>query len=247
MSESVRPTVDEIYHLLKRTSIPTVLVEGKCDVILYRRIEEDLKQYGVDILPAGNKGAVLALRERILNDPVSCQVLFIVDKDLWVHCSPGHGHDELITTEGYSIENDLFRDGELENLLSADEGKVFRAELAVFVEWYALSVNRSLAGIEDGFRTHPNKILDNRDETVMNMQLHVGEHYPHKLKDEIIADYRRVLRGKSLFALLVRRLSGRKRNTKFGVNQLMEIGASRRGENYHRICSAVRARLEGGG
>ncbi|MEA9621393.1 hypothetical protein QY703_20080, partial [Xanthomonas campestris pv. incanae] len=135
----------------------------------------------------------------------------------------------------------------LENLLSADEEKIFRAELASFVEWYALSVNRSLAGAESGFRSHPNKILDNSAETAVSMQLHVGEHYPHLFKEEIIADYRRVLRGKSLFALLVRRLSGRKRNTKFGVNQLMEIGASRRGENYHRICSAVRSKLEGGG
>lgn len=52
-------TVDEIFETLKRTSLPTVLVEGKDDIIFYRAIEKDLKEFGVDMLPRGIRGRCL--------------------------------------------------------------------------------------------------------------------------------------------------------------------------------------------
>lgn len=66
-SSKPRPSVDELFALLKKTTIPTILVEGKDDIIIYRRIEDDLDDIGVDMLPAGNKGSVLELREKIKN------------------------------------------------------------------------------------------------------------------------------------------------------------------------------------
>ena len=240
------PTTDELYALLKRTSLPTVLVEGKDDIIFYRKIEEDLRSLGVDMLAAGNKGAVLELRRRISENPVSSPMVFVVDKDLWVHNNVNGGEDpeEVITTHGYSIENDLYIDGELEDLLSVEEKHAFREELNKFVYWYALAVSRSLRGAESAFRTHPGKILDDEEHYAAEIALSEGEVYPEELLGTLRDNYSSLLRGKSLFALLVRELSSKRREVKFSVKQLMEIGASRRGVNYQQMSKRIQEALE---
>ena len=245
-SDKARPTVDELFELLKKTSLPTVLVEGKDDIIFYRDVEHELRSFGVDMLPAGNKEAVLELRRRIFNAPVSSTMIFVVDNDLWVHASPSDTDNVVgvITTDGYSIENDLYMDGDLESLMTPEESSKFSAELKIFARWYALSIARSLAGLDSAFRTHPGKILD--DDVFYNeqVQLNVNESYPETLFNEIFSNYARVLRGKSLFALLSRQLSSKRREVKFSGKQLLAFGASRKGPNFQKICGSIRISLE---
>ncbi|MDR7057751.1 hypothetical protein J2W70_005152 [Pseudomonas koreensis] len=245
-SEKPRPTVNEIFELLKRSYIPTVLVEGKNDIIFYRKVEEDLQDYGVDMLPAGNKGAVLELYEKIKNEPTPAPVVFVVDNDLWVH---GHFDgdqrpDGVITTRGYSIENDMYEDGELEILLNRDERDHFTGSLSKFVNWYALAVYRKINGGASTFRTHPGKILDDNIYYDSEIVLAKGEQYPDAFKKSILEKYSSVLRGKSLFALLLRQLSAKRREVKFGAMQLMELGAARKGANYQRLSLEIRAALD---
>ena len=249
MSEDkARPTVDELYELLKRTSLPTVLVEGKDDIIFYRKIEEDLSEFGVDMLPAGNKGAVLDLYKKLSSEASPLPIIYVVDNDLWVHgfVDAEEKPDEVITTKGYSIENDLYSDGELESLCSGVELAKFRGELDRFLYWYALAVSRKLHDRDSAFRTHPGKILDDVEFYDSETALIDNENYPDHLLAELKANYSSLLRGKSLFALLVRELSSKQRVTKFSVKQLMEIGASRRGENYQRLSSNIRSALADG-
>jgi len=241
-----RPTVDELFELLKRSSLPTVLVEGKDDIIFYRKIEESLQELGVDMLPAGNKDAVLKLRERILQSPISAPIIFVVDKDLWVHEDDGKLADYpgVITTEGYSIENDLFIDGDLESLLSAEELDRFRAELERFSKWYALAVKRHLSDGVSGFRVHPGKVLDDEEFYELQTRLKEDEVYPDDLYELVRTSYSRYLRGKSLFALLLRELSARRREVKFSGKQLMAFGASRKGQNFIRLHDSIKESLE---
>lgn len=244
-SAKCRPTVDELYELLKRTSLPTVLVEGKDDIIFYRKIEEELKEYGVDMLPAGNKDAVLTLRQKIAAQPISAPVVFVVDKDLWVHASPpAEEFYDVITTEGYSIENDLFVDGDLESLLDASELARYRADMEKFIRWYALAIYRHLNQVGSGFRTHPGKVLDDNEFYVAETSLTPGESYPDELYKEIVGSYSLYLRGKSLFALILRELSATRRETKFSGKQLMAFGASRKGPNFQRLYTAIKSSLE---
>lgn len=244
--ELPRPTVDELFEAIKRTHLPTVLVEGSDDIIFYRKIEEDLKNYGIDMLPAGNKSAVLDLYERIKNSNIRSAILFIVDNDLWMHKPPDNFDDykEVIRTNGYSIENDLYSDGALENLLNETERSNFHEELEKFTQWYALSVSRNLNGIESSFRTSPYKILDDQDYFEKETKLSPSEKYPNDLYNEIIENYQNLLRGKSLFSILLRQLSSKNRRTKFSNKQLMEFGASRKGPNYQKIRDSVQRTLE---
>ena len=240
-----RPTTDELLETLKRTALPTVLVEGVNDIIFYRKIEGELEDIGVDMLPAGNKDAVLELHEKLKLTNISSPIAFIVDNDLWIHKPPANKYniESIITTNGYSIENDLFIDGNLQKLLSPDEEIKFKDELHRFTRWYALSVNKQLNGGNSAFRTHPMKVLDDNEFYEKETALNINEPYPEKLFEEIIENYGRILRGKSLFAILVRQLSSKKREVKFSVKQLMELGASEKGENFYRICNAVKSAI----
>lgn len=243
---TARPTIVELFETLKRSSLPTVLVEGKDDIIFYRALEDELQEFGVDMLPAGNKHAVLDLQRRIIENPISAPVIFIVDKDLWVH-SQGSTEENtcgLITTDGYSIENDLFSDGDLKSLLSAEEKITFDRELHKFARWYALSISRQLNGETSPFRTHPGKVLDDEQFYTDEVTLKQNEPYPERLFGEIHSNHARIMRGKSLFALLLRQLSSPKRNVKFSSKQLMAVCAARKGENYQKIHTSIRNSLE---
>lgn len=239
-SSKVRPTVDELFALLKNTTIPTVLVEGKDDIVFYRRLENDLEDIGIDMLPAGNKGAVLALRERIKNEPVDAPIAFVVDKDLWVYSECDESLNDVITTDGYSIENDIFIDGELLELMSHEELDQFNNELRKFSHWYALTLTRSQQGVNVSFRESPYRVLNDSDFYNTATQLLEDEHYPEEFFELIHSQYGKLLRGKSLFALIVRQLSHPDRRTKFSGNQLMEIGAARKGERYAMIRDKIR-------
>lgn len=246
LATSPLPTTEELYAVIKRSSLPTVLVEGKDDIIFYRKVQQELQDFNVDMMPAGNKGAVLELYKKISEGPVLYPTVFVVDNDLWVHGydNAGEKYEHVITTHGYSIENDLYVDGDLESLLDPDELKRFRDEIERFTRWYALAVDRNLRGIPSTFRTHPGKVLDDEEYFSSEISLLEGEVYPEDLLAMIRANYPNVLRGKSLFALLVRELSAKKRNVKFSARQLMEFGASRKGANYQRMSARIRNVLE---
>lgn len=251
MDESKREiAIDELLRTLKNSSLPTVLVEGKDDMIFYRRLEEDLYDLGVDILPAGNKDKVLEIREKIVSEGLSIPIAFIVDKDLWVNFGiPPEYQDDVITTNGYSIENDMFFDGELLTLLDKDEKEIFKIELEKFIRWYALAVDRNInsrfvvENNEYSYRNNPHQVLD---ENFLSRELTlIGEEiYPEELYTSILNEYGMKLRGKSLFQLLTRQLSGQHRKTnKFGIHQLIEIGAARKGNNYQRLLSILRLKF----
>jgi len=245
-NSKARPTVDELLEVLKRTNLPTVLVEGKDDIIFYRSIEEELRDLGIDMLPAGNKDAVLELRRRLREQNVSSPFAFVVDNDLWVHTGfpDSESFEDIITTDGYSIENDLFSDGQLLGLLNSDEKEKFERELSRFCRWYALAVHRHLREGPYAFRTHPGKVLDDEDHYCKTTALREGEQYPDELLKEMLEHFIRIVRGKSLFAVLHRQLSRAGRPVKFSERQLMAFGASRKGENFQRISKLVRARIQ---
>jgi hypothetical protein len=242
----LRPTVDELYELLKRTTLPTILVEGKDDIVFYRKIEEALSELQVDVLPAGNKQAVLALMDKLDQHSGLPRFVYVVDKDLWVHGLPEEfkTHTRLVTTDGYSIENDLFADGDLESLLYNDEIANFRSEVHKFCSWYALTLQRIFSGNEGAFRTHPGKVLDDSEFYETEIKLKEDEDSPTELYELVVSNYQAMLRGKSLLAILHRQLSKDGRDVKFSGRQLMAFGGSRKGEKFGRLKDLISDALQ---
>jgi len=219
-------SVDEIVETLKRTSLPSIVVEGLDDIVVYRRIEERMSSIGADVLPALGRDKLIKVFERRSELPSTARVVFIADKDTWVHSGipPEYCDQMLIFTDGYSIENDLYRDGQLEGLLLGAERQAFERELGDFVSWYAIALSRHLMNGTENIRLHPNHVLDSRFFPDLVTLKH-GESDPQTLRDEIQSDYPRLLRGKSLINLLVRQTTRPGRQPSHKPLALLEIVA----------------------
>lgn len=233
-------TVEEILALLKRTSLPTIVVEGNDDMIVYRIFEDKLSHIGVSVLPVGGRQKVLEVFRRRYELTEAPQLIFIADKDVWVHAGvpPEFEDSHMLFTHGYSIENDVYIDGELWNLLRGYEGTKYQAELNDFIEWYALALDRHLRDSAEPISLHPDHVL-NPDERHTLLELRAGETYPTAFRDAITSDYRRVLRGKSLIALLLRNINYKGRAARHKSNALLESVAVRPGpilnDLYQRV------------
>lgn len=229
-STRTEPTVDETIALLARTSLPTLICEGSDDLIVYRRIEDRLSHLGVSVLPVGGRLNVLEIFDRRGEIASRVQLGFIADKDTWVNSGvpAQYTHAELILTDGYSIENDVFRDGNLMNLLVGAELARFRRELDQFVEWYALALSRHLAGASFPIARHPEQVLDPAQRPAL-LALNRGEAYPAALKAALLADYQKLVRGKSLVALLIRNTNSRPGQPRHNDKGLLESVAARPG------------------
>lgn len=224
------PTIDEWVATLKRTSLPTVVIEGKDDVVVFRRLEER-QSMGLSILPVGGREKVIKLFDRRDEFATNKKLVFVADRDNWVITGIPEAYQvpEFLFTSGYAIENDVFVDGNLESLLHHGERDEFKRELLVFIEWYALALSRHLSGRSYEIKLHPNHVLDNEDERRRLMSLVEGEDYPNELKNQLMSQYGKLLRGKSLLALLLRYLGKEGRGARHNDKALIEMVAANPG------------------
>lgn len=153
-------TLDELIQTVKRSDLPTVITEGLEDYRIFRWMEERLKNLSISLLPAGGRDMVLKLFENRKKFERN-DVFFIADRDLWIFTGvpEAYCHRKLSFTDGYSIENDLYRDGNLEILLHEKEKVLFENELISIVEWYLFAVRRILDGHDATLSEHPNQVL----------------------------------------------------------------------------------------
>lgn len=236
--QKTEPTIEELISTLNHSSLPTLVIEGKDDLIIFRRLEEQSENLSLSVLPVGGRNNVLALFDRLSEIRSNAQIAFVADLDLWVFSQipPQYQSDKLIFTNGYSIENDAFRDANCISLLLDQEKQTFLQEVNIFVEWFALTVSRS-----PNFReldVHPNRILDDDNERTRLMTTNADEDYPTALRDSIIADYSKYLRGKSLFDLFQRQM--RNRNVRHNRRSIMEIAAVSPGKYINSLFTRAR-------
>lgn len=244
-SREVIVTVDELIATLNHSALPTLVVEGGDDLIVFRRLEDRSQNLKLSVLPGKGRDRVLALfdRKTEIKNP---KVIFAVDRDLWVMMSTlpaQYLSSELLVTKGYSIENDAYEDSQAERLLTNDELAKFRAELQIFVRWYALALSRHLCNPACAYKNHPNEILDDANRCAELMELQPGETYPDDLCDRILGNYAELLRGKSLVNLFVRQMKPG-RPVRHNGKALLEIAAARPGANIERLFSAAEAYLK---
>ncbi len=223
-------TTEEIIALLKKSTLPTIVVEGNDDMIVYRTFETKLAKFGVSVLPVGGRKKVLEVFKRRVELPIASRPFFIADQDTWVTQGvPAEYVDSCILfTHGYSIENDIYIDGELRKLLREAESVKYSVELTEFIEWYALALDRHFRDPEQKISLHPKHVL-NPDRRQTLLTLRPAEIYPVGLRDQISFDYQRQLRGKSLIELLLINTNYTGRVPQHSKNSLLEAVAVRPG------------------
>jgi hypothetical protein len=120
-STTISLSENEMVSFLKRTSLPTILVEGNDDCYIYRQLENKIDVEDVDILICKGRESLINIFER-RNEFKESAVVFMADKDMWFFSEvPMEYKEHIIFTDGYSIENDLYNKELFENLLDCDE------------------------------------------------------------------------------------------------------------------------------
>ena len=196
-----------------------------------------LSTLGVSVMPVGGREKVLGAFDRRAEFSNRLPFVFIVDKDMWVYGNMPdiYRSHQLISTDGYSIENDIIADGELIDMMTVDERHQYQSELEKFLHWYALALHRGVSG---QISLHPNLVLSG-EKYVHLCSLLPDEVYPENLFLKIKSDYIRVVRGKSVMALLLRQLSRPGRGAKHSASALLELVANRPGPKLSRIFGSV--------
>lgn len=215
-------TVDEIVELLKRTTLTSVIVEGKDDMTIYRWLEEKIGIDKANFFPCGGRDTLLKVFER--RDEFShIKTVFLADKDSFIYSEVPKEYSDILWTVGYSIENDLYHGKFLEKLLTVNEEVNFRTSLKNFITYYAFEVEQFNKKFVFNFSNHPNRVIDNAHQLDIKFLESVNYKEP---SIEIIAylerEYDLLIRGKSLFALLLRFLSYKNRETKHSKKSLCE-------------------------
>ena len=216
-------TVDECVAALHRTYLPTVIVEGKDDMQIYQWTERRVGIQKANVLPVGGKETLLAVYKR-RNEFAHLPVAFVADKDLWLFSGIPPIYHDIIWTEGYSIENDLYAGASLENLLNADEVEEHQQVLTSIIEWFAFEVEEHLANKPAQVDKHCNEIVPlGQTEIDRGFRNRRGFRPPSgKLRQQIKDEYQLQLRGKLLFQLLIRFLNAPGRGTPYSVLTLHE-------------------------
>ncbi|WP_179953190.1 DUF4435 domain-containing protein [Desulfobotulus mexicanus] len=231
-------SVDEIMATLRHSSLPTLIVEGGDDVIVYREIENRLSHMGISVFPAHGRPNVLELFRRRNELSATLKLAFVADRDTWVHTGIPREYSQncLIFTHGYSIENDVYVDGRLWKLLGKKER--FCHELAEILDWYALALSRHLSDQTLSISDHVNAILDcSHEKKEERLRLTEGEAWPHALRTLLWKKYFFLLRGKTLMALLIRNLKGQK--IPYNDKALLHSVSIRPGKFLKKISSDV--------
>ncbi len=218
------PTVEELVAALRRSALPTILVEGQEDMRIYRWIEARLGTRVANVLPTGGRDKLLSVYER-RQEFSNLPVAFVADRDMWLFSGIPSNYDGVIWTEGYSIENDLYAGANLENLLDSEEELEHQQVLDAIVEWFACEVEKCLANEPYKVKIHCNRVVPlgqtQIDEKIRKCR---GFRPPREeIHRQIREAYQLQLRGKTLFDMLVRFLSAPDRDIKHSIRGLYEI------------------------
>lgn len=220
------PTVDELVSTLRRSKLPTVVVEGRDDMQIFRWMEDLLKIHEVDVLGVGGRPNLFAVYDR-KSEFGHLPVAFIADQDKELFTQLPAGYEEIIWTQGYSIENDLYAGAEpsLENLMDPREAAEHKQLLDTIIKWFAFEVDEFLAGRDYKFDHHCNEVvLLGQTEMDDGFRQRRGFRPPNsELLQKITETYQLQLRGKQLFQMLVRFLSKSNRRVKHSLHGLYEI------------------------
>ncbi len=219
--------VDEIVTLLKGTNIPTVLVEGKDDINVFRLIEKRVA-YSVkeiNFIPCGGKEILFNVYRR-KNEFPSKKVAFLADRDMNLFKDRTTHLKEIVWTKGYCIENDIFAGSKcLLKLLNTKERFEFETTIKEICRWFAFEVEKYFRSEEfivrysiyEICRDHPSKLCS-------KFLAEIGFKEPDgELLNDIILNYKLKLRGKQIFQVLVRILATKDRYSSFSKDNLIEI------------------------
>ncbi len=216
-------TIEDLVTTLRLSKKPNIVVEGKNDEIIYGSLVDRLGVFDVDFFRAGSKKTLLHLYEGLSHyenagDFRHAPVAFIADRDMWLFRGIPSRYDDIIWTEGYSIENDLYSHAKLRGRVG--NMTEYEQTLDSISMWFAYKVEEYL----EKNPPPPKKVFQSfRDEEHVDVGRHLRRIIPnekttlapdleflpshHERVRTVKEAYQFQLRGKLLFELLIRFLN----------------------------------------
>jgi hypothetical protein len=243
---SRQPTVNELVSTLRHSSIPTILVEGPDDMMVYQWLKQQIKPLKASPINCGGRNNLLSVYER-RNEFSHVKTIFLADQDTFVFLGIPDEYSDVLWTTGYSIENDIYAGStKLDDLLDEAELNDYKKLIEEIIKWFAFEVEKHKKGKADDSKIDIKILYDkkqpvteneayicmnyskNRHNTCVNLNLVLGKNFnppAQNLISEIKKDFKLKLRGKIIFKLLSVYLSDRNRTVKHKKEALYEIGA----------------------
>ena len=214
---------NELISAINHSSDPFVIVEGKEDVMIYRWLLDDIgcEPY---LEPRNGCCAVRKLYDR-RNELTNSKVIFICDRDVSVYTGVlPEGYENIIYTEGYSIENDLYKGRQLEEkFFDKKDKELFAKALDSFLNYYACELEKFRTGEEFCFRKKPEAIIDNKDYSLLSALIPNYKTPSHDTIEYLRGNYDMLIRGHSLFKLVGMILHRKDRYGKHSEAAIYEI------------------------
>lgn len=233
------PTVDEIVSSLKRSFIPTILIEGPDDAFIYRWLKSRLDENLVSLQPCGGRDNLFAIFER-MDEFKNKKIIFIADKDGYRFTGVPDEKQQIIFTTGYCIENDIYAGSQIFNFLD-EESREDHGKLRELIgEWFAFEIERFMNNSTElpapSVSVHINRVVPvDTLEICPIFSESVGFLPPsEEIRDMIFNEYDLNVRGKQLFQMLSRFLSYKGRYAKFSDKNLIEIAIKSNQNEYVR-------------
>ena len=217
-------TSEELVSTLRKSSLPTVLVEGTSDARIYRRIEEMLGKNIGDVLFCGCRNNLLEVFKR-RNEVAHTTIVFLADRDMWLYQNIPAEFSEIVWTNGYCIENDAYSGSDVEKLLETEEHHLFQKLLDEVCEWFAFEIEEFLQGRPPFVAQGIGRILNDKRDGVRTEFLIERNFVKPKVEvvNQIRQNYALQLRGKTLFNLLAQVILKSKRKEKYNDDELLWI------------------------
>ena len=223
-----------------------VVIEGADDIIVYRILMTLYSAKGINVIPAGGRDKVLEVFNNLKNTPYLNKAIFIVDQDSWVFSGiPNeYQHDRIICTSGYSIENDVYLDKQLDILMQGTGVfSKFKTDLEQYLKWFSLAITRFCnASNPDGekLNIHPTNFFQSNESIEEFCSLLVDEVFPQETYEDLLINYGLKFRGKCLLPLAIRALGARPHEPKYNPKTIMEETAiTGRGKYLNLIFNKV--------
>lgn len=236
MNAKSLPTVNELVNTLKKSFIPTILIEGNDDVYVYRYLKSRLNTSLVSLQVCGGRPSLMSIYER-RNEFVGKNIIFVADRDSYRFEEIPEAQSGIIFTSGYCIENDIFAGSNILTLLDEEDACEHNVLREIIGKWFSFEVDRFKARVGSGrplrVADHINLICPNGTNRLCpTYAAKIGYEAPsEKAVNEVFSEYELNVRGKQLFQMLSRFLSKPGRFSKFTEKNLIEIALKSGGGN----------------
>ena len=235
-----------------------VIVEGKTDKRIYWWMRDRFGTGNARVFDARGIDELLNIynQKTTLFDDRGVAVAFMADRDLERLFCPNPQPGDIVWTEGYCIENDLYEGyvkDHLEILLEVSETNKFQKMRDAIVKWFAFEIEEFRAG-----RMH--QTGKDLDELVLPGQTQMNPTFlrdrgfvaPNQnLVDELKRAYNLRVAGKLLFQMLARFLGDSDRVRKYPgsytykLGQMYEMaGKNTSNSKTERLIKAIEAELD---